>query len=210
MNQNHVSRSMVLLYLHHRILNITEYQERPVIKTPRYQNQEQQTYNHPLHNTANMSTTSTPPTTSSSPLHSIPLAFGLALVPHAYGLTRLMVATRNTQSNAMPRTNLETFKTVLPKDLYNHLIRARGAHLNSLEVFPLYAAAVIAGQQAKLSEKEMGSLVGGFFAARVVYMGLYLGVKSDVLALARTAAYSWSIALPIMALWKAGSVLAED
>ncbi|CAK1360683.1 uncharacterized protein RHO25_003973 [Cercospora beticola] len=156
-----------------------------------------------------MSSTSTTPTTSSSTLHSIPLAFGLALVPHAYGLTRLMIATRNTQSNAMPRTSLETFKTSLPKDLYHHLVRARGAHLNSLEVFPLYAAAVLAGQQAKLSEKEMGSLVGGFFAARVVYLGLYMSVKSDVLALARTAAYSWSIALPIMALWKAGSVLAE-
>ncbi|KAI5356913.1 putative membrane associated eicosanoid/glutathione metabolism-like domain superfamily [Septoria linicola] len=117
-----------------------------------------------------MASPSSPPHTS---LHSIPLAFGLALTPHLYGLTRLMIATRNTMSIAMPRTNLEHFKTTLPKDLWNHLARARGAHLNSLE-----------GR---------------------VYMGLYLGVKNDVLAYARTGAYAWSIGIPMLALWRAGN-----
>ncbi|USW55693.1 Putative membrane-associated, eicosanoid/glutathione metabolism (MAPEG) protein [Septoria linicola] len=93
-----------------------------------------------------MASPSSPPHTS---LHSIPLAFGLALTPHLYGLTRLMIATRNTMSIAMPRTKLEHFKTTLPKDLWNHLARARGAHLNSLEVFPLYAAAILAGNMAR-------------------------------------------------------------
>ena len=85
-------------------------------------------------------------------------------------------------SIAMPRTNLETFKTTLPKDLWNHLARARGAHLNSLEVFPLYAAAILAGNVAKLPAEDLSSVAWSFFTARVVYMGLYLGVKNDVLA----------------------------
>lgn len=48
----------------------------------------------------------------------------------------------------------------------------------------------------------------GFFEARALYVALYLTVKSDTLAYARTAAYAWSIAIPIMGLWQAGKVAA--
>lgn len=47
----------------------------------------------------------------------------------------------------------------------------------------------------------------GFFEARALYVALYLGIKSDALAYARTAAYAWSIAIPIMGLWRAGKVV---
>lgn len=46
----------------------------------------------------------------------------------------------------------------------------------------------------------------GFIEARALYVALYLTIKSDKLALARTAAYAWSIAIPIMGLWQAGKV----
>lgn len=115
-------------------------------------------------------------------LQTIPLAFGLALTPHLYSNVHLMLATQNTQSVAMPRTNLEAFKASLPKDLWNHLARARGAHLNSLEVFPLYAAAIVAGNLAKLPAEDLSGVWWSFLSARVVYMGLYLGVKNDVMA----------------------------
>ncbi|KAK5167030.1 uncharacterized protein LTR77_007759 [Saxophila tyrrhenica] len=110
----------------------------------------------------------------------------------------------------MPRTNLETWKTKLPTDLWNHLARARGAHLNSMEVFPLFAAAMVAGNVAQLPARDMNSMALSFFAARTLYMGLYLAVKSDTLAYARTGVYAWSISIPIMGLWKAGQVLARD
>jgi len=42
-----------------------------------------------------------------------------------------------------PRTNLETWKSKLPAETWKHLVRARGAHLNSMEVFPLFAAAMV-------------------------------------------------------------------
>jgi hypothetical protein len=48
----------------------------------------------------------------------------------------------------------------------------------------------------------------GFFEARAVYVALYMTIKSDTLAYARTAAYAWSIAIPIMGLWQAGKVVA--
>ena len=48
----------------------------------------------------------------------------------------------------------------------------------------------------------------GFFEARTLYVALYLTIKSDKLAYARTAAYAWSIAIPIMGLWQAGKAVA--
>ena len=47
-----------------------------------------------------------------------------------------------------PRTNLEAWRGKLPEALWSQLTRLRGAHLNSMEVFPLFAAAVVGGQKS--------------------------------------------------------------
>lgn len=114
---------------------------------------------------------------------SIPLAFGLSVLPHAYGLTRLMLHTRGQISNSMPRTNLDAWKSKLPTNLYNQLIRARGAHMNSLEVFPLFAAAMVAGNAAGMDVKDLNATAGSFFAARAIYMAFYIGVGHETLAM---------------------------
>ena len=58
--------------------------------------------------------------------------------------------------------------------------------------------------------KDLNSVALSFFAARALYMGLYMTVKNDTLAYARTGAYAWSISIPIMALWKAGQAIGQD
>lgn len=161
-------------------------------------------------------------------LKAIPTAFALGLVPHSYYLVRLMAATKGQMSTAMydvpsthqsnerpqltsatrPRTNLDTWRSKLPSDLFNHLVRARGAHLNSMEVFPLFAAAIVAGNAASLPAKDLNNAALTFLAARTLYMGLYLSIKSDTLAYARTGVYAWSISIPMLVLWKAGNVMA--
>lgn len=78
-----------------------------------------------------------------------------------------------------------------------------------MEVFPLFAAAVVAGNVAQLPAKDLNSMALSFFAARTLYIGLYLGIKNDTLAMARTGVYAWSIAIPMVALWKAGNALAS-
>lgn len=91
-----------------------------------------------------MSSSSTTPTTPYNySLQAIPAAFLFGLVPHGYGLARLMILTKNQMSTAMPRTNLDTWRSKLPTATWNHLARVRGAHLNSMEVFPLFAAAMV-------------------------------------------------------------------
>ena len=56
--------------------------------------------------------------------------------------------------------------------------------------------------------KDLNSMALGFFGARALYVALYLTIKSDKLAYARTAAYAWSIAIPMMGLWQAGRIVA--
>jgi uncharacterized MAPEG superfamily protein len=86
---------------------------------------------------------STTPTPYNYSLQAIPAAFIFALTPHIYSQARLIYETKNQMSKAAPRTNLETWKSKLPAATWDHLVRARGAHLNSLEVFPLFAAAMV-------------------------------------------------------------------
>jgi uncharacterized MAPEG superfamily protein len=46
-------------------------------------------------------------------------------------------------SNVTPRANLELLGPSLPKATTDMLWRARGCHLNALEGFPLFAAAMV-------------------------------------------------------------------
>ena len=56
----------------------------------------------------------------------------------------------------------------------------------------------------------MNSMALSFLAARTLYMGLYMGVKSNALSYARTGVYFWSVSIPILGLWKAGTAVAQD
>ncbi|KAI7551815.1 hypothetical protein KC331_g2308 [Hortaea werneckii] len=128
-------------------------------------------------------------------IHSIPLAFGLGLVPHLYCQGRLMLASRGQMSIAQPRNNLETWRGKLPNALWAQLSRARGAHLNSME---------LAGNMSKLPSKDLNNAALSFLGARTLYMTLYTTISHDVLAFARTGVYAWSIGIPLVLLWKAG------
>ena len=54
-----------------------------------------------------------------------------------------MGASKFTASNLVPRPNLERLADTLPKPTMDVLWKARGCHLNALEGFPLFAAAMV-------------------------------------------------------------------
>ena len=68
----------------------------------------------------------------------------------------------------------------------------------------------VAGNIAKMPAEDLNSTALSFFVARTMYIGLYMAIKNDTLAYARTGAYAWSISIPIIALWKAGEAIAQD
>jgi uncharacterized MAPEG superfamily protein len=87
-----------------------------------------------------MSTLNTPYNWS---VHAIPAAYCLAFPPYLYQFAKSMTASKYTATNIVPRTNLESLKGKLDTNTWQKLARARGAHLNALEGFPLFAAAMV-------------------------------------------------------------------
>lgn len=67
----------------------------------------------------------------------------LAFPPYLYQFARGMTASNFTATNIIPRTNLESLKGKMDSKTWQSLARARGAHLNALEGFPLFAAAMV-------------------------------------------------------------------
>jgi hypothetical protein len=76
-------------------------------------------------------------------LHSIPLSYALAYPPHLYLFTKFIKASNYAYTNMVPRANLERLGPSLPRETADMLWRARGCHLNALEGFPLFAAAMV-------------------------------------------------------------------
>lgn len=76
-------------------------------------------------------------------LHAIPAAYMLAFPPYLYEFAKGMIASNYATTNMTPRTNLETLKTKVDSKTFSKLVRARGIHLNALEGFPFFAAAMV-------------------------------------------------------------------
>ncbi|EXJ82804.1 hypothetical protein A1O3_06619 [Capronia epimyces CBS 606.96] len=142
-------------------------------------------------------------------LHAIPISYALAYPPHLYMFAKLMTATNYAASNLTPRANLERLAPTLSKQTADMLWRARGCHLNALEGFPLFAAAMIAGTYTNLNAKDLNVCAAEYLTARVLYSVLYMTLRSERASYLRTAAYAWSIGVPLYVFWKAGWKLAK-
>ncbi|KIX99749.1 uncharacterized protein Z520_04385 [Fonsecaea multimorphosa CBS 102226] len=136
--------------------------------------------------------------------HSMPLAYMLSVPPHAYLFSKLMTASGYAYSNLVPRAQLATLAPTLPKATADMLWRARGCHLNALEGFPLFAAAVLAGTSANLDPKELNTCAAEYLVARTLYSVLYMTVRSERASYLRSAVWAWSVGIPVYVLWKAG------
>jgi uncharacterized MAPEG superfamily protein len=158
-------------------------------------------------------------------IHAIAGAYALAVPPILYHYAGCMTASNWTATNLAPRTNLDNLKTKIGASTWQMLARARGCHLNALEGFPLFAAAMVSlagystkqnanklqivGNYAELGAKEMNFYAAEYLAVRVVYSVLYMTVKTEAASYLRSGAYFWSISIPFYVLWKAGGRLAE-
>ncbi|KAL4954742.1 hypothetical protein BDW69DRAFT_162555 [Aspergillus filifer] len=140
-------------------------------------------------------------------IHSIAAAYGLAMVPHAYYFVKMMANANGVASNILPRENLTTLKAKLPAEVWSSLAKARGAHLNAMENLPLFAAAMLAGNVAKLPASELNTLSLEYLGARLLYMAAYMGARGEAFSYVRTGLWAWSVSIPLLALVKAGNAL---
>ncbi|KAK2863677.1 hypothetical protein FQN49_004097 [Arthroderma sp. PD_2] len=140
--------------------------------------------------------------------HSIAGAYMLGIAPHAYYLANIMKTGKH--SNQMPRDSLHTLRGVIPANLWSKLFRARSAHINAIEGFPLFAAAMIAGNAAKLPTSDLNLIAAEYIGSRVLYTALYMGARSEFMSYVRTGVWFWGIGLPLYTLIKAGNAFSND
>ncbi|KAF3396382.1 hypothetical protein F1880_006756 [Penicillium rolfsii] len=135
-------------------------------------------------------------------IHSIIAAYGLGIAPHGYYFVKMMANAKGQSSNILPRENLTNLKGHISGQVWDKLARARGAHLNAMEGIPMFAAAMLAGNLAKLPAKDLNWFAFDYLGARVLYTMAYMGVKSEAASYLRTGLWAWSISIPILVLFK--------
>lgn len=82
--------------------------------------------------------------------HAIAGVYALAFPPYVWQFVKGMTASNYQATNLAPRTNLEILKSKVDSNTWQKLVKARGAHLNALEGFPLFAAAMVCSQLPKV------------------------------------------------------------
>ncbi|KAH8424240.1 uncharacterized protein LDX57_001998 [Aspergillus melleus] len=145
--------------------------------------------------------------TTNYSIASIIAAYGVGAAPHGYYLVQMMANAKGQASNILPRENLSKLKGNIPAAVWDTMARARGAHSNAMEGLPMFAAAMIAGNVAKLPADELNVLAAEYIGARILYTAVYMGVRSEALSYLRTGVWAWSLSIPIWGLARAGRAL---
>ncbi|KAE8412384.1 hypothetical protein BDV36DRAFT_300953 [Aspergillus pseudocaelatus] len=140
-------------------------------------------------------------------IYSIIAAYGLGAAPHGYYLVKMMANAKGQSSNILPRENLTNLKGKISTQVWDKLARARGAHLNAMEGIPMFAAAMLAGNLAKLPANDLNYMAVDYLASRMLYTAVYMGVKSELGSYLRTGIWAWSISIPIWVLVRAGKAV---
>ncbi|TID13833.1 hypothetical protein E2P81_ATG01763 [Venturia nashicola] len=138
-------------------------------------------------------------------LYTIPAAWVLAIAPHFYAAS----LGGNKFDNKSPRTYTSSLASdqTLDQATKDAIIRAEGAQQNGFENLGLFAAAVLAGNYAKLDNSTLNWLSLGYLGSRVVYNLLYVNNTSDTTANARTGAFLSGIGLIFTLFIKSGNAI---
>ena len=87
------------------------------------------------------------------------------------------------------------------------IVRAEAAMANGFENIGLFAAAVVAGNAAKLSPKLLNGLSLGYIVSRLVYTWIYISNETKVLATGRALAFFSGMGMIFTLFTKAGNKL---
>ncbi|EMF10590.1 uncharacterized protein SEPMUDRAFT_49896 [Sphaerulina musiva SO2202] len=136
-------------------------------------------------------------------LYTIPAAWVLSIAPHFYA------ASLGKFDNKSPRayTKESHADQSIDKATKERIVRAEGAQQNGFENIGLFAAAVVAGNMARLDNWTLNALTGGYLASRVAYNLLYINNTTDALANARSVSFLTGVGLIWTLFIKSGNVL---
>ena len=128
----------------------------------------------------------------------IPAYYIITLGSHFYAQMLLFTKDRTAYDNTSPRhMSQEKIKKVLGPDVYKKYERAKAAHTNGHENFPLFAVAMLAGNFAGIPTDRMTHLALGVLASRVVYSLVYINARTQAQSLVRSGVWNLGIILSI-------------
>ena len=102
---------------------------------------------------------------------------------------------------------MEDIKKTVPKDIWQRFERCKAAHTNSNENFPLFAAAVICGNMAKLDPDTLNMACVAYLGLRVAYLAVYIGASKPPISYARTGIWMLSVGICFYMMITAGMVM---
>jgi len=94
---------------------------------------------------------------------------------------------------------LREYDNAYPRDpgFYRPGLRARalGAHANSYEAFPFFAAAVVLAEMRGMPQGIVDALAVAFLLARVIYVACYLGNRPTLRSVIWSAGFACNLAI---------------
>ncbi|KAJ7111278.1 hypothetical protein C8R44DRAFT_799241 [Mycena epipterygia] len=115
-------------------------------------------------------------------------------------------------NNVQPRGNTSRVsgdKAVAPA-ISGRIERMEGAHLNGNENFPIWVAAVLAGNFAGLDNYTMNVVSICYFCGRVLYNYIYITQETRLQSGLRTLVFFGTLSLPLYLLFSAADKLAKQ
>ncbi|WVQ99668.1 hypothetical protein IAU59_006807 [Kwoniella sp. CBS 9459] len=147
-------------------------------------------------------------------LYAIPVMWATSIAPHFYAISvfnRERAPGTPEWDNREPRKNVEKFKAAkLSPSASETYERAEAAQSNGFENLPLFAAAIVAGNAARLPTSTLNTAAAVYLASRIVYNVIYLTASNKFTANLRSVTYLTGIATVMTLFVKAGNSFAGN
>lgn len=95
------------------------------------------------------------------------------------------------------------FNNATPRDpaFYEHPVRKRalGAHVNGMETFPFFAAAVLLAEFRNAPQDWIDILAAGFLLTRIAFVAAYVGDKATIRTAMWNVAFAFNLAIFFLA-----------
>ncbi|KAF8814704.1 hypothetical protein BYT27DRAFT_7205670 [Phlegmacium glaucopus] len=142
-------------------------------------------------------------------LYSIPVVWFTAFYPATWKFLTIDKAIG--YNNVQPRLNITKVannKNISP-DLAARIQRMEGAHLNGNEAFPLWVAAVLAGNYAGLESRWLNTMSASYVVLRLLFNHVYINHEKPSTSWLRTLVFFAGLSIPMTILVKAAAKVAN-
>ncbi|KAJ7669063.1 hypothetical protein B0H17DRAFT_208744 [Mycena rosella] len=151
-----------------------------------------------------------PSLSSALSLYSIPAVWATAFVPVM--LKSITIARTKGFDNVRPRGNTSRVAAdkAVPAAISARIERMEGAHMNGNENFPIWVAAVLAGNFAGLDNYTLNVISISYFCGRVLYDYIYINQATRMQSALRSLVFFSSLSLPMYLLFASAAKVANQ